>query len=147
MTPNEADNPKNEIKIRSIHFARYHKIHVRKKNAKQVFKVGDYVRIKSYVTGLSSRRRAYAKQFNDEFFVIFKVNKRMPVTMYEIQSMENDDKIEGGFYANELTRVRENVFKVDRVMKTEGRGKNKKYLIRWKRLSSSWDKWVNHSDI
>lgn len=142
-SPNEADDPINEVKIRSIHFARYQKIVKKKRNAKQTFKVGDRVRIKSYVTGLSSRRRAYAKQFNEELFIIHKINKRMPVIMYEIQSMMNDEIIEGGFYANELVHVRGNIFKIDRVLKTVGKGNAKKYLVRWKNLSPRWDKWVS----
>lgn len=58
--------------------------------------------------------------------------------------MANDEIIEGGFYANELVHVRGDIFKIDRVLKTVGRGKSKKYLVRWKNLSPKWDKWISN---
>jgi len=151
MTPNEADDPKNEVIVRSIQLKRYSEINKkgRKKSAKSrsKFEIGDSVRIKTYATGVSSARRAYLPQFQGEYFEVTKVNRRMPVTMYELKSMDTEEEIEGGFYASELVAVRGNVFKIERIIRTRGKGKNKKHLIRWQHFGPRWDSWEKASNI
>jgi len=151
MTPNEADDPNNEILIRSIQLSRYAAINKkgRKKsaNARSKFEIGDSVRIKSLSSGVSNARRAYVQQFHGEYFEITKVSHRMPVTMYELKSLDSGENIEGGFYASELVAVRGNVFKIERIIRTKGKGRNKKHLIRWQHFGPQWDSWEKTSDI
>ena len=41
----------------------------------------------------------------------------MPVPMYYLKSLEKLDEIEGGFYANELSLIDEDLFKIEKVLK------------------------------
>lgn len=148
LSPNEADTPENQVIVRSIHLTRYAKINNRRTKKNYVkFKIGDTVRIKTHANAPSSARRAYLQQFHGEYFVVVKINRRMPIIMYEIKSMDTEEEIEGGFYANEMVPVRGDTFKIDKILETKGRGRKKKHLVQWKHFSSRWNSWVKDSDM
>lgn len=152
MTPNEADKIKNQMKVRSIHIMKYGKLATIKKKRimrgrKNKFKIGDTVRIKTYAQAPSSARRAYLQQFHGELFTISDINSRLPITMYEIKSMDTEETVSGGFYANELTRIRGDTFKIERIIRTRGKGVRKEYLVRWKYFGPQWDSWVKAEDM
>lgn len=146
MSPNDADSKANEDRVRGIHTERYGKINERRKRTTR-FVVGDKVRVKTYARGPSSARRSYLQQFHGEYFTIVEVKTRMPIPMYILKSMNTEDTIEGGFYANELSRVQGDLFKIDKILKTEGQGENKRYLVRWKYFDPRWDSYVKASDL
>ena len=147
MSPNEADKPENEIKVRGIHCIKYAMINSKRKKYASKFEVGDTVRIKTYAQGLTNARRSYLQQFHGEYFSIIEIKKRMPITMYIIKSMNDEEIIEGGFYANELTHVKGDIFKIEKIIKTKGKGRNKQHLVRWRYFDSRWDSWIKDSDI
>jgi transposase InsO family protein len=143
MSPNMADLPRNEEQVRGIHIARYAKI----PNKKIKFKVGEVVRIKLESKLLSPQSRAYKPQFKDEYFVIRDINRRLPIPLYYLKAMANNEEIKGGFYSNELTAVRGDEFKVERVLDERGEGPNKELLIRWLNFGPDWDSWVPASSV
>ena len=104
LTPNEADDVKNEQKVRGMHIARCAKLLRHSRKAK--FQVGDKVRIKILAKRPARASRGYVQQFHPEIFRVERVVDHLPVKMYELKSAEKGDNIKGGFYANELTRVR-----------------------------------------
>lgn len=103
MSPNQADDVKNEEKIRAMHIARCAKLLRSPRKAR--FQVGDKVRIKILAKRPARASRGYVQQFLPEIFRVVRVIEHLPVLMYELRSDEKDDIINGGFYANELTRV------------------------------------------
>jgi len=152
MSPNEADQIENQLKVRSIHSVKYGKLASRKKKRvmsalKDKFKKGDTVRIKTHAQAPSSARRAYLQQFHGELFTITDINNRLPITMYEIKSMDTEEVIEGGFYANEMTRIRGDTFKIEKIIRTRGKGARKEFLVRWKYFGPQWDSWVKTGDM
>lgn len=108
ISPNEADESSNEIMIRSIHSIRYAKINQKrtKKSYYNQYKLGDIVRVKTDAKAPSSARRAYAKQFHTELYKVIKINRRMPIIMFELLHLDSGEKVEGGFYSNELVHVK-----------------------------------------
>ncbi len=147
ISPQEADFPSNEHLVRSMHRMRYSSLVGKQRKSPPTFKVGDMVRVKTYAKAPSSARRAYLQQFHGEYFKVVRLNRRMPIVMYEIQSMDTDEIIEGGFYSNELTRVRGDTFKIERIIKSRGTGPNKEHLVRWKHFGPRWDSWIKASDV
>ena len=148
LTPNFADEKRNEVKVRSIHRARYDQIKRKsKKSNHQKFFVGDRVRIKIYAQAPSSARRAYLQQFHGELFEVISISLRLPIPFYYLKSMNTNEKIEGGFYANELVRVRGDHFKIEKILKTKGKGASKQHLVRWKHFGPQWDSWIKASEI
>ena len=67
MSPNEADLPSNENRVRAIHMKRYSSINGKRK--KPIYKKGDIVRIKTDAKAPSSSKRAYAIQYHGEYFL------------------------------------------------------------------------------
>ena len=95
MTPNEASKPKNSTQV---HENLYQDSSSCIK--KQVLKVGDSVRISKYKTVFS---KGYLPNFTDEIFEIYQVINSNPKT-YKLKD-ENDEKIVGSFYFEELVKV------------------------------------------
>ena len=138
MSPNEADKVQNERRVLGIHMQNWAKI-----NRKQPkLKLGDMVRVKTAAKAIHSSRRAYAEQYNGEYFRIVRINRRLPIPMYYLRSMDSGDFIEGGFYSNELSVVRGNVFKIDRVLQRRVRGRQRQVLVRWKYFGQAHDEWI-----
>ena len=146
FSPNEADDKANEIQIRSIHVNTAGKKLMKKKTT-NTFKVGDYVRIKTFATAPSSSRRAYVQQFHGEIFEVTRVKTSLPITMYYLRSLNTEENIEGAFYANELVHVRGDIFQIEKILRTKGSGSNKKLFVRWKYFDSRWDSWIKASDL
>lgn len=146
MTPNEADQAENAPTVRSIHLERYQRV-ADKRPKKTRYQVGDKVRVKTFAKAPSSARRAYLQQYKGEMFEIVRISRRMPMPFYYIKSMNDGEMIEGGFYANELSLLQGDLFKIEKIIKTVGTGVRKKHLVRWKYFDPRWDSWVLDKDV
>lgn len=112
---------------------------------KPKFKIGDFVRI-------PIEKGKFSKEgvgnYTIEIFKVVKVKQTTPIT-YELVDLLDED-ILGSFYEDELVKVSKNAstnFRIDEIIKTTGKGKNKKHLVRWLGYSSRFDSWVNDKDI
>ena len=143
MTPMKADLVRNEGKILDIHMQKYSKI----KRKKPKFSIGDVVRVKTYATYPSSGHRAYAEQFRGEYFIIDRIANKMPIPMFHIKSWDTGEQIVGGFYSNELTSTKGDVFKIERVLRQRGRGKNLQYFVKYKDFGPQWNEWIYASQV
>ena len=145
-SPNFADKKGNELLIRSFHAQRYALRH--KRGGRKIkFSTGDRVRVKTYGTGISTVRRAYLQQFKGELFTVTAINKTLPVPMYNIKSMDTEDDILGGFYANELQRVRGDTFKIEKILRRRGTGNREELFVKWKYFGPRWNSWVKVTDL
>ena len=148
LSPEEADKPSMEVYLRGIHRARYHNIkRQRLHNLKNSFQVGDVVRIKKATKRISTENRGYKQQQNPEYFTIIRIDSRLPRPQYYIKSMSEGDIIDGAFYSNELSLVKGNIWKIDKVIRTKGKGKNKKYLVKWSHFNEEHNSWVDEKDF
>ena len=111
------------------------------------FQVGQVVKIKIFSKALSPYGRAYNPQFSNEFYVVTEVKENMPIPMYKLKAMDDDEPIEGSFYSNELTAARGNVFKIERVIQERGEGANKEYLVKFLYFGDRWNQWIPQRDI
>lgn len=143
LSPNDADKPQNQQQVLAIARRRVDKI----KREKPKLKLGDMVRIKTDAKGVDPARRAYAEHFHGEYFVITRINRVLPVPMYYLRSMNTGEHIDGGFYYNELSRVRGDVFKIEKVIKRRGRGRNKQVFVKWKYFNDTWNEWIPENQI
>lgn len=149
LSPIQAEIPKNQILVRSKQMEHFKKILSKKTKKPLKFQKGDIVRIKSYSSSaISTSKRAYNPQFNAELFEIIKVNTRMPIAMFVLKSMDTEEKITGSFYGNELVKVKTNdIYKIEKVIKSKGKGANKQYLVKWKDFGDQWNSWVPAKDV
>ena len=145
MSPNDAERDENQNQVLAMATARFQK--VRPKMPR--LRVGDLVRVKIDAKKITDASRAYAEQFEGEYFKIDSMNDLLPIPLYYIRSEDTGELIKGGFYAEELQRVRirNNVFKIERILQERGRGRNKEYKVRWKWYGPQWDSWVPASTV
>ena len=95
------------------------------------YKVGDYVRITHVRQAFT---RAYDETYSGEVFQVYKRYHRGVLPIYKLQDLQNED-ITGTFYESELQKVDihpDQMWKVETVLKTRGRGKNKQYFVKWR---------------
>ena len=64
-----------------------------------------------------------------------------PVT-YQVRDL-NNEKILGSFYTRELSPAKQNIFRIEKVIKR----KNKKALVKWVGYSGKHNSWVLFSDL
>lgn len=144
MSPDEAFQKKNRAYVLGLHMERYAKV----PRLKPRLELGDVVRVKSApTTRVATASRSYVKQYKPEYFIITRVNKKLPIPMYYLKSMDTLDDIEGSFYANELSRVIPNVFKIERVIRWRGKRPRREALVRWAHFGPDHDSWVPEADI
>ena len=113
---------------------------------KSKYKVNQLIRI-SRKRGVFEK--AYYAGWTEEIFRITKILKHRTPSVYEIKDL-NDEPIDGFFYEEELNPVIKNndeEYIVERILRTSGQGRNKKYLIKWKGYNDSFNSWIPASDL
>lgn len=121
MTPEEAEKPENSGKVLCALNIYYSKAVSKRQEPK--FSLGQTVKISIQKDKMS---RGYKETTKDELFKIIDINKRLPIPMYTLQSLNDKEIIEGGFYANEIQPIYGNVYKINEVLKSEhARGRRK----------------------
>jgi len=83
---------------------------------------------------------------------VFKVHKRYhrgTLPIYRLRDLQQED-IKGTFYQSELQKVDyhpHQTFKVDKVLKSRGKGRAKQYFVKWEYYPKKFNSWVKASDI
>ena len=141
MTPTEAENPENAGKIRNIQ----EKWYLKKTRKPPLFKKGQTVRI-SKLKGQFDK--GYDEQFLEEIYKIKNVFTRLPIPTYQLQTLDEDEVVEGNFYQNELTPTEApEVFKIEKILrkrKDRKTGENMVY-VKWKGYRNP--SWIPETDV
>ena len=113
------------------------------------FNVCDLVRIS---LTKNTFERGYEKNFSEEIFKITRVSYCQGLHTYILQDLI-DEIIDGFFYKEELVRVgqerlaSDKHFKIERVVRTKGRGANKQLLVKWAGYPDKFNSWVKASEL
>lgn len=142
MTPTEGELAENQHSLLQAHNEHFTKISSQRKKNKYV--VGERVLIKSLPS--SRFHRGYQKSFNDEQFEIVQVKTNMPIPMYILKSLNDGQRVEGGFYAEELQPIKGDVFKMEVLNKRKYRGKNQ-FFVKWIGYDDTHNQWINEEDL
>ena len=108
------------------------------------FKVGDKVRI-SKTKG--TFEKGYLSNWTEEVFSIAQRLRRIP-PVYRLK--EYGTILETTFYERELQRVNQpesNMFRIEKILKLRGKGKDEEYLVRWSGWPSKYDQWLPVSSL
>ena len=122
---------------------------IKKKKIKGIpykFKVGDRVRT-TYIR--NPFQREYSSRWTAEIFKISRRYIRQGQPIYNLVDWY-DQPLEGTFYQKELQKVEatdEDIFKIEKVIKFRGRGKNKEALIKWLGWPKKFNSWILASNI
>ena len=136
MTPTEASNKKNEG---TVYFNLYGDMEISKQKPK--FKIGDKVRISKYKRNVFDK--GYTPNWTEEVFTVDKIQYTNPIT-YKIKDL-NDETIEGSFYEPELLKVKQDVFRIDKVIRRDH--KKKQALVKWKGYGDEFNSWIPMKDL
>ena len=146
MSPNEAHKKENEIKVRSILMERYMKR--KKKNQPPLLKIGDFVRRHIEPRSrISPDTRSYWMNFSKEIFRIRKINQRMAVPMYYLESCLSGKDIARAYYRNELQPIGKDIFKVEKVLRHRQRSGKREVLVKWMGFGSHWNSWIDATAV
>lgn len=144
LTPNEAEKDENKEKVLCALNNYYVKAvgGIRKHVPKYV--VGQKVRIKNLP---GKFHRGWQDRFNVEHFEIVRVNTRMPIPMYNLKSLNDGEKIRGGFYSNELVLIEGDVFKIEKVLKEETVDGKTRLFVKWVGYDDRHNSWIDSGDV
>lgn len=146
VTPHEADKPRNQQWISGV-LRRLHEERRAKALKRPKFKVGDTVRIKILAKKISGDSRAYVPQFKGEYFTVVGIKTNMMVPMYKIKSQDTNEIIRDSFYGEELQRVRGDIYKVEKIIKSRGLGRNRQHFVKWMFFGPQHNSWIRASDV
>jgi hypothetical protein len=118
----------------------------KQKRKKYRFKVEDTVRI-SYLRTLFDRE--YDQKWTGEVFTVTSRWWRDGLPVYELKDYEGEP-VKGTFYEQELQAVTldpDQPFKVEKVIKTRGRGRNKELYVKWLNWPKKYNSWIKETDV
>ena len=134
LTPVEASKEKNELKVwRNLYPDRYKTSRLNPK-----FSVGDEVRITKKKKVFE---KGYTTRWTEEIFTIKEIRETNPIT-YKLEDLQGDE-IKGTFYEPELQKTKQQVFRIEKIIKKE-KGKS---LVKWKGYSDKFNSWVDNKDL
>ena len=108
------------------------------KPIKQKFSAGDRVLINKKKTLFD---KGYMPRWTEEVFTIASIQYTDPPT-YKIKD-DNGEEIQGTFYEQELQKTSQEVFRIEKVIKTRG----KKSLVKWLGYPDSANSWVDNKEL
>ena len=132
ISPIEAEKKSNEMKVRANLGMFYFR-----KRKRPVYYVGNLVRL---VKLPEKFQRSYKGSVKPEIFKIIDISQRMPIPMYQLESIERNDEgpLEGLFYAEELSRVQSLRLKV-----LEKNDETGQVLVKWLDRTPETKGWIN----
>ena len=136
MTPTEASKKSNEG---TVYFNLYGDME--QVTSKPKFKIGDKVRISKYKR--KTFNKGYTPNWTEEVFVINEIKYTNPIT-YELKDLNNEE-IKGSFYEAELLKAKQDVFRIDKVIRRDY--KKKQALVKWKGYSDDFNSWIPFRDL
>ena len=143
MSPNDAELPENVDKVNNAMSLYRHKA-FRKEQLKNHLKkpakyeVGDLVRVQRYPNVFA---RGYDRTYSKEIFKIIKVLNHLPITMFTLSDV-NDKEIDGNFYPEELSVVKGNLFKVEKIIKRRTLNGVRQLFVKWEGYPDNFNSWI-----
>ena len=134
FTPIEASKEKNELKVwRNLYPDRYKTSRLNPK-----FSVGDEVRITKKKKVFE---KGYTTRWTEEIFTIKEIRETNPLT-YKLEDLQGEE-IKGTFYEPELQKTKQQIFRIEKIIKKE---KNKSF-VKWKGYPDKFNSWVDNKDL
>lgn len=121
----------------------FKKIHGYNINVDYKFDIHDRVRISKTKRTF---RKGYLPNWTDEIFAIYKRYPSNPPT-YLLHDLKGVN-VGGRFYEQELQKVEKSshdFWRVEKILKTKGKGSKKEYFVKWKGFSNRFNSWVKSS--
>jgi transposase InsO family protein len=109
---------------------------------KPKFSVGDQVRI-SRIKGIFEK--GYLPNWSEALYTIHKVKETSPIT-YILKDMKGEI-VEGGFYTEELQKSKQEVFRIEKVLRKKKINGVEHGLVKWLGYDKNFNEWKPMSEI
>ena len=111
--------------------------------AKGTYNLLDHVTISRIVR--SPFIKNFDQNWSEDVFQIVGIDNKTTPVMYIIQDLDGT-VIQGKFYKEELQVVtKPNIFRIEKVIRSKGKGVDKQYLVKWYGYSDIHNSWVKAS--
>ena len=120
---------------------------VRIKKSKPRYRIGETVRISRIKNKF---HRAFDISWSAEKFKIVSIVVRQKLYMYKIVSCEDDEKIDGYFYEQELSKAykpHNESYNISEILKYSGTGKKKRAFVSWFLFPKKYNSWIPAKNI
>lgn len=141
LTPNKAEKAENHNQVLNALNEHYTKSVLREEPVK--YKIGQTVRVKTLPGRFD---RGYQERFTREHFKIIKINTRQPIPMYVLQSLNNNEIIQGGFYFSELSPIKSTSFKMT-VLKSRKYKGRLQHFVKWRDFDDTHNQWIYADNV
>ena len=94
------------------------------------------------------KKKGYLLNWTEEVFSNAQRLRRIP-PVYRLIEYDGT-MLDGTFYERELQRVQQSetdLFRIEKILKTRGKGKNEQYLVRWSGWQSKYNQWIPESSL
>ena len=136
MTTVEASKKRNES---TVYFNLYGDME--QLASKPKFKVGDKVGISKYKRKVFDK--GYTPNWTEEISLVDKIQSTNPIT-YRFKDLNNEE-IQGSFYEPELLKAKQDVFRIDKVIRRDY--KKKQALVKLLGYSDDFNSWIPLSSL
>ncbi|XP_032234851.1 uncharacterized protein LOC116616860 [Nematostella vectensis] len=121
----------------------------KKKRAPPKFNVGDRVRISKIKHVFA---KGYIPNWTEEVFTVGQRYNNTNQKNYAYRLREYDGTwLEGRFYEPELQHVsldeQRDLFRIERVIRTRGKGRNEEYFVQWRGWPDKYNSWVSAQQV
>ena len=100
--------------------------------------MGDEVRI---TKKKKTFEKGYTSRWTEEIFTIKEIRDTNPIT-YIIEDLQGGE-VKGTFYEPELQKSKQQIYRIENVIKEE----NGRSLVKWKGYDKKFNSWVNNEDL
>ena len=101
------------------------------------FQVGDRVRIFKKKNIFD---KGFTTNWTKELFIVTEVQNTIPPT-YKIQDLNGED-IEGTFYEQELQKSKQEIFRIEKIIRSRMKNGKKEILVKWEGYDKSFNSWI-----
>ena len=112
------------------------------KKRKPKYEKNMLVRIKSE---RNTFHKGYRPSFNNEIFKIVKVKLNLPIPLYTLASLDDQEVLIGNFYQFQITPVKQTEHRIEKVLKKDK--KSGKSFVKWEGYPERFNSWIDDSDI
>lgn len=133
MTPVAASDKKNESMVFMNLYGKITQLEMVERSSPK-FSVGDKVRI---TKKKKTFEHGYTPRWTEEIFIVSRVQFTDPIT-YKINDMSSEE-IHGTFYEQELQRTKQDIFRIEKIIRKCGN----KCLVKWLGYPDSFNSWVD----
>jgi hypothetical protein len=111
-------------------------------NEKPKFSIGDQVRI-SRIKGIFEK--GYLPNWSEALYTVHEVKRTSPIT-YILKDMKGD-VVSGGFYTEELQNSKQEVFRIEKVLRKKKINGVEHGLVKWLGYNKDFNEWKPMSEI